>query len=297
MSRDLRHKLEYAAARILLAAVSKLSVRRASNLGARLGDFLWKVLRYRRKVAMANLEKAFGAGKSDAELESVGLRAYRNLGRTLMETFALSGKDPQALLDLVEFDDLKPFERAQEKGKGAVLVTGHFGNWEIYGAALAARGYPIDVLVAEQSNPYVDELVTGVRSALGSRVIPRKRSVRAIVESLRRGRFVAFVGDQDAGKNGLFIDFFDHPASTARGPAVLALRMGCPLLFGVILRQPEGRHLAVIDLEIDPAPGAEQQSEIQRITETFSKALEARIRQRPELYLWSHKRWKSARGG
>src|SRR5438132_1504356 len=111
-------------------------------------------------------------------------------------------------------------------GTGAVLATAHFGNWEVAGAALTARGVPLDVVVQRQANPLFNAAIERDRERMGMRIIERGRAPREALTSLRAGRVVAFVSDQDARRAGVFVPFFGRLASTHRGPALMALRTG-----------------------------------------------------------------------
>src|SRR5690606_26046295 len=113
---------------------------------------------------------------------------------------------------------------------------GHFGNWEIAGGALALRGYPLDAVVQRIKNPLADRRIRRLREGFGVRVIYRKDAPREVLRSLRRGRVVALVADQSDRRKDLFVDFFGVPASTARGPALFALRSGAPVVVATSLR-------------------------------------------------------------
>src|SRR5207244_645474 len=129
---------------------------------------------------------------------------------------------------------------ARARGRGVVMVTGHFGPFELFGGVVARAGHPVRFLARPQSNPRVDALVTANRRALGVSVVPHGAGSRAAFAALRAGECVAVLADQDAGRRGAFVDFFGIPTSTPRGPAELSLRTGAPIVCGFLVRRPDG---------------------------------------------------------
>ena len=176
---------------------------------------------------------------------------------------------------------------------GVVVVTGHFGSWELLGAASVAHGYAVDFLVGEQSNSLVDEMMNDIRRASGIGIIARGIAARGVFSSLKKNRIVALLSDQDARKAGIFVDFLGRPASTFQGAAQFALRMQSSIVCCHIVRQPDESHIAFIHPPIDVNPGAERESEIRRLTEEHTRELGACIEQHPDHYFWAHKRWKT----
>jgi KDO2-lipid IV(A) lauroyltransferase len=189
---------------------------------------------------------------------------------------------------------LKEMEDALAEGKGVVLITGHMGNWEMGGAALAARGIPLDGVAQRQRNPLFDADITRNRERLGMRIIPRGRAPRLALRSLRKGRVTALVADQNARRSELFVDFFGRKAATARGPAVFALRTGSAIFVGSVLRL-EGalaRYRVAVSRVAFQATG-DQDEDVRRLTEIHTQFLERAIREAPEQYFWQHRRWKT----
>jgi KDO2-lipid IV(A) lauroyltransferase len=181
-----------------------------------------------------------------------------------------------------------------EEGRGAIIVSAHLGNWEMGSASGAARGLPIDAVMHRQRNRRFDEELRRTRGRLGMGIILRDVAPRAVLRSLRANRVVALVADQNVAQSGIFVDFFGVPASTARGPAVFALRTGAPIWYAWALRVDEGdvRYRIVLrKLEVEIGDGGEE--DVRRITQALNDALEAGIREHPEQYFWHHRRWKT----
>jgi KDO2-lipid IV(A) lauroyltransferase len=260
-------------------------------IGAVLGTVAFDLFRVRRAVSLANLERAFPEA-APGELVAIARRSYRQFGRTVAEFAAFEKLRPERILRLVEFEGLEHFDRALEAGRGAVLFTGHFGSWELLGAAIAARGYPIDFLVGRQSNPWVDALMNRLRRIQGIGIIEREMALRKVLRSLRRNRFVALLADQDARRSGVFVDFFGTPASTPRGPALFALHQGCPVIPGFIIREGS-RHRAVIGPPLWPRDDLQREEAIRDLTQRLASRLEDVVRRHPDHYFWPHRRWKT----
>ncbi|HMI43526.1 MAG TPA: lysophospholipid acyltransferase family protein, partial [Gemmatimonadaceae bacterium] len=216
-----------------------------------------------------------------------------HLGRTFIETALLDflGKDGlQRLVETVE--GWEEIEEVMSKGKGAVLVTGHIGNWELAGAYVAARGIPLDAIVRGMANPLFDAYINHTREVIGMTVVHDSEAVRRTPRSLRAGRAVAFVADQGVmGLASTFVPFFGRPAKTPRGAAVFALRFDTPVVFVVALRQPNGRYRIVVERIEAPQTG-DRDKDVDAIVARFTQHLEKWVRAVPAQYFWQHRRWR-----
>src|SRR5690606_25000651 len=189
-------------------------------------------------------------------------------------------------------EGLEDVRRVLSRGRGAVIVTGHLGNWEIGAASLAAQGIPLDGFAQMLGNPLVNRAVADARARLGMRVFDRRGAVARALRAVREGRAAGFVADQDARRAGVFVPFFGRPASTYRGPALVAIRAGVPLFLGIALRRPDGRYDVRIE-EIETDRSGPTDAAVLRLTAAFTARLEAAIRVAPDQYFWLHRRWKT----
>ncbi len=290
-----KHRLEYAGLYLVYLMGRTLPRRRFVKVGEWLGRFAFDVLRVRREVALANLRFAFGEEMSEEEIVDLARRSYAQLGGTLLEFASLSRMTQRELVDEVEIEGMEYLEEALEKsGKGAMLVTGHYGNWELFGAAFVARGKGTTFLVKEQSNPLASKMQNKLRAMGGIEVVKQGPLVaRGVLKALRRGHLVGILPDQDARRHGVFVNFLGRPASTFKGPAFFSWRENVPIVQGYIRRLPDGRHLAVAEKPIWPNPDAPEEEEVKRLTQLFTNDLEKWIRAYPENYYWVHRRWKT----
>jgi Kdo2-lipid IVA lauroyltransferase/acyltransferase len=286
-----KHRLEYALYRMTLAAADLLGDRIVGGLTAAAGRLAYRPLGIRRKVVEMHLRSCFPE-RDERWVRQTAAAAYAHLGREGATMLRLSSLPKERVIERTVIEGFDAFRAAVDRGRGVVLVTGHFGNWEIGGAALAARGIPIDGIAQRQSNPLFNRDIVAARERLGMRIIERGRATKEGLRGLRAGRVVAFVADQDARRAGIFVPFFGRLASTHRGPALLALRTGSPIFLGTALREPDGRYrIRLQEIPVDRTQ--ETEAAVREVTAAFTARLEAAIRAAPEQYFWHHRRWKT----
>jgi KDO2-lipid IV(A) lauroyltransferase len=275
----------------LAAGLGRLPWRSALAAGARLGDTA-RALRLRRRVAEENLRIAFPEAPP-AWRDDVLVNHYRELGRVAIEyprmpTLARAGPGEV----IAAATGLEHLEAARAAGRGALLLTGHLGNFELLGAWLA-RIHPLDFVVKPLSNPSVEGLLARWRADAGVGRIPLGAGVRGVFEALRANRWVALVADQDARRHGAFVPFFGRLTSTPKGPAELALRTGAPLIMGFTHRRDDGRHTIDMQPPLD-VPDRRAPDAVEELTARHAAALEAEVRSHPASWFWLHRRWKTA---
>jgi KDO2-lipid IV(A) lauroyltransferase len=269
-----------------------LPYRFALFLGELLGDVAFEIIRFRRRVALKNLRRCF-KDKSEKELKRIAQNSYRNLGKSLVEYAIFPKLCKKNLFDIVELDHAEYFEQAFKGGKGAVLLTGHFGSWELMGAAISQLGYPIDFLVGEQHNLLMDRLMNKYRMMMGVGIIKVGTSAKGVIKALKQNRFVAMLSDQDAGRDGVLVSFFNYPASTPKGPAAFCLKTQAPIIMGFIVRD-DRRKQKVFLKKLEPSQETDDNEEnIRKTTQKYTSILEDYIRRYPDHWYWIHRRWKS----
>ena len=291
MRPSLKHRCELLGIWALKIVANALPSRLAGVVGGFTGRMVGLAWRGRRRIAVANLQRAF-AGFTPDQIERLVNDTFDNLGRTAFEILRFRRESPEAILARVDSDGDEPLAAAYRKGKGAIVMSGHFGNWEMFGAWVRARGYPVDFVVKPMRNPLVDAMYNAQRAALDVGIIHTQVATRGIVRALQEKRFVAILADQYAGEDGIEVEFFGRRVSTPRGPAALALRYGCPLLTGVLVRRPRRRFRAQIDGAIDYEPTGDHARDVFALTQEFTRRLENHIRQYPDQWLWTHRRWR-----
>ena len=282
-----RDRVEYGLFRGAVALLEVLPIRASLALGRRLGDLAFSVIRLRRRVALENLALVEG---HPGRRRALARRVYRNLGETFAEFSKLTPERAPSLWARLTTEGEESLFEAARRGRGAVLTSAHFGSWEIFGAAVAARGHPVTYVVADQRNPLVGSFIDRRRRAMGVHTYPVGASARRALRELREKRFVVLLADQDAGRDGVFLPFLGSLASTETGPALVAQRTGAPVISGFILRRGGGRHHMVFDEPFLVEPGRDAGIEAVR---RYTARIEERVRLHPDHWFWVHRRWKT----
>lgn len=292
-ARKIRHRIEYLFTRGAGTLVQILPYRTSIFVGSSLGDLAFSCFRIRRKVTLDNLKRAFGQTYTNRELRKIAREAYRNIGRGFVE-YAMFPVLKNRLNRLVEFQGLENFDKALKEKKGAVLVAGHFGSWELMGAATRQKGYPIDFLVGEQHNLLVDNLMNKYRQLMGIGIIKMGVATRGVIKALRNNRFVAMLSDQHAGSDGAVVDFFGYAASTPKGPAAFALKTGAPVIMAFIVRRNDGKQRIILEEPIYPqeSNNKNKEEDIRKLTQAYTSLLEKYVREYPDHWFWPHRRWR-----
>lgn len=293
----LPHYAQYFAIRGAVAALDRLSIRRAGRIGEWIGALGYRPLGIRRAVVERQVRAAF-PGLAEPEVLRIARASYEHLGRTSIEAALISALSPdQVRAMFVGVEGADALAAARAEGKGVLLVSGHLGNWELAGAFVAASGVPIEAVARGMENPLFDRYITRTRHDLGMTVIHDAEAVRRVPRAMREGKAVAMLVDQGAvGLASTWVPFFGRYAKTPRGPAVFALRLGAPVVFATALRQPDGRYVMYYE-RVPVQPTGDREADVDRIVMDYTATLERWIRRAPEQYFWHHRRWKHQRPG
>lgn len=286
------------------AAIARLPLARAVRLGGRVGRAFARVHGPRTATARTNLRLAFPELAPEAR-ERLLRDVYANLGRVVAETALLGRLRPDELLSLADVEGLEALEtaRAAHPWRGAIVLTGHFGSFELFAAIMAAHGIPLSIVHRTSNTEVLDRMLTERRAAQGIELIRRDSAARAVLRALRAGRVVVMPLDQNTGlRDGVFTSFFGRPACTRDGPARLAMRTHVPVVPAFMFRIGDTwRHRVCIGKPLSLEPGADDpeqnQAAIQRNVGRMTAAIEEAIRLAPEQWIWNHRRWKTTPDG
>ena len=289
---SIQNRAEYYALRATIGTLERVPWNVACAAGERLAELGYKPFGIRRGIVERQVAAAFPELSREAVLD-VSRNAYRHLGRTTIESALLPSIGREKVLDLVEsLEGWEILEGAVAEGRGVILVTGHLGNWELGGAYIAARGIPVGAIVRRMSNPLFERYLNDTRRAMGTEVIHDADAVRRAPRALREGKMIAFLADQGVkGLASTFVPFFGRPAKTPRGPAVFALRMNLPVVFGAAIRQPSGRYRFSFE-SVPVVDTGDRDGDVDRIVAAYTLMLERWVRTAPEQYFWHHRRWR-----
>jgi KDO2-lipid IV(A) lauroyltransferase len=206
---------------------------------------------------------------------------------------------PRDMERLIEYEGVEHIRKAFLKGKGVFVISGHFGNWEMVALMQGWLGYPMALVTRPLDNPLLERLLEEGRRHSGNDVISKREAVREILRTLRHGWCVALVIDQDTRGGGepVFVDFFGRPAATTASLGLLALKTGAPIIpvFGVPL--PGGRYRITYHPEVQAARTGRRDADVLAITQACTGLIEQQIRERPDCWLWLHRRWKRSPRG
>ncbi|MCY4401338.1 MAG: lysophospholipid acyltransferase family protein [Candidatus Poribacteria bacterium] len=271
-----------------------LSNKWAMSLGTVIGKLLFRILKKRRQIALSNLQIAFGNDINEERQREICKASFINFSKTIIEFMRFSKLTPENMWNNVTVDGVEHLNRALDKGKGAIVFLPHFGNWEllslVYGLLIPNRAKAIAFPL---KNAKLNDYVWQSRELMSLELIPRKNAIRSTLRALKNNDAVGFFADQNAGEQGVFIEFFGKHASTAKGPVAIALKTDAPILFSLDIRQPNNQHQVHISPPIYMEPSNDTEHDIEKYTTILMKKLEKYIEQYPEQWLWLHNRWKT----
>jgi KDO2-lipid IV(A) lauroyltransferase len=289
-----RRRLRSALLRLLVAALGLIPLGPALALGAALGRLAWLMGRKSRRRSLDHLAAAFPE-RSERERRRIAREMFVNMGRSAMELAAIRWYD-RRLDGYVELADPDLLRQVMARGRGVIFVTGHLGNWELLARRIARAGVPNAVIAKASWDAKLDERVARFRSEGGVTTLWRESpdTGRAIIRTLRSGKALGLLIDQDTRVQGLFVPFFGRPAFTPRAAADLAIRFGAPVVVGSIHRKGpgpgDGHRVELVEIPI-PAHPPDREAQAVRLTAACTAALEAAIRRHPAEWVWMHERW------
>jgi KDO2-lipid IV(A) lauroyltransferase len=284
----------YLLIRLFVAVIGALPYRAACSLAAAVAWLAYHVDRRHRSVALDNLRQAFPGRYTEAQLDRLVRAVYRHFLTLLIDVIHLPRRiQPTNWREHVTLDQ-GVWTDLLLSGRPLLLVTGHFGNWELGSYVLGLLGVATYAIARPLDNPFVDDYLRRFRERSGQKILAKKGDFDKMQEILAGGGALATVADQDAGSRGQFVEFFGRPASTHRAIALLALEYKVPLLVtGVRKEDAAGlRYRVLVEDVIWPEEHAADRDPVKAITQRFSSALERIIRTAPEQYFWLHRRWK-----
>lgn len=281
-------------AMILTGFISvQLSIKNRNKFGKIVGNIMRLLSKNRSNVTLDNIKNALPELDFNQQIE-IRDAAYHNLGITLVELLAFPTLSDD---DICKYLKIENYEKVIEKaalGKGIIFLSAHYGNWELT-AFVAGKffDFPINLVVKEQSNKFVDKYLNQFRTRSGNKVIKTdKTAAKKIIQSLRNNEALTMLVDQSADfNNDIFVDFFGRPAATFESPAVLALKYRSPIFMAYTDRLDDCTYKLVLE-ELDYTDLDDSKNSIYELTKRHVNILENKIRKNPGLWSWQHKRWK-----
>lgn len=291
-----RHRLEAAVLESLAVVLPLLSRKALVRLANALGWLAYRVLAKERRVALTNLDIAFGEGKSAQEKKRIACASFQNFARTFLGLFWAQRLNRDTLDKLVVLDTgiLERFREINSRGKGVLFITLHYGDWELLGLATAYYGILMTVVAEQTRNPHVERIFDRLRGHSGNRSIQQRFAAVKLFKALKRGGCAAMLIDLNApqGRGGIWLDFFGMPVFNNSTAAALALHTGAVIVRSVAYPLPDGRVKLAYGPEIPFTPTGNHVNDLRSISQLCLSYCEQVIRERPEHWMWFYRRWK-----
>ncbi len=294
-SKRIKNDFIYAALRFIMAIVEMLPRDLALKFATMLGEIVAMLDGKERRLAEANLRRAYGDTWSEEKINLVARECFVQMARNAADVIRSTRWDENDLRDLIDVEGVEHFDRAMQRGKGVVGVTGHIGNFELSAAWFAAvKKTPISVIGRRLYDERLDTLVVENREKFGMEVIPSDASAKKVYTVLKSGRMLGVLMDLDSSRvTGYFVPFFGHPAKTAAGPMYIGRKTGSPVVPLALFRTQDDRYLLKILPAFDIPVTDNKEEDVKSALLMCNKALEQLINFDPTQWAWIHNRWKS----
>jgi Kdo2-lipid IVA lauroyltransferase/acyltransferase len=279
---------------LMVRMFSMIPFRTGQRLGLVVGRIFSKLRFARRRVAMKGLRTAFG-DLTDGELEDLYRRVVSHFARMVFEVPHILRMNSGNLNSYVVFEHPERLEKALKKGRGVLVLTGHFGNWELMSAAISLKMKSRCAVVARPLDyEPAERLLSGIRKRFGTEIIPKNMGLRRMLKVLRANGAIGVLLDQNVDwYDGVFVPFLGRQACTNKGLALVALKTGSPVIPVFSVRRPDGRFSVLFGEEVPVTRSADRTKDIEESTARFTRVIESHIRHDPDHWFWFHRRWKT----
>ncbi len=289
LARRVARLAEAAAARIAIAVFGALPLDRASALGG------WLARKFGpragvSRIARRNLARAFPE-RSAAEIDAIVYAMWDNLGRVVAEYPHLGDFDVYGPDGRVEVIGREHVDRLRDDGIGGIFVSAHLGNWEIASLGATQNGVPLIHIYRSANNPHVERILRQLREPIGGQHFPKGAAgAKHLIRALREGKHLGMLVDQKFN-DGIAVPFFGRAAMTAPAAAELALRFGCPLVAARVERLEGARFRLTVHPPLELPNSGDRRADVAETMRRINALFETWIRERPEQWLWVHRRW------
>jgi KDO2-lipid IV(A) lauroyltransferase len=275
------------------AVVRRLPRRVVLACGRRLG-LLWARLDARHlAIAADNLRRAFPEW-DEARVRRTARGVYGHFGTVILDLLWMEGRSAAELLALADLDGIEHLQKARARGRGVISPSAHLGNWEVQAVASVPLVGEVASIARPLDNPFLDRRLVRLRTSTGNAVIYKQKALAHVLKTIREGGIVAVLIDQNVQQNdGVFVRFFGRPAATTTVAAAVALKTGCAIVPVWCVLQPTGRYLMRYGPPVEWAGSGRKDEDIAALTQHLTSLVEGWVRERPEQWLWLHRRWKT----
>ena len=285
--------LFYLALRTLMVFLHLFDVETNLNIACFLGRLLWKHYHRGRKRALDNLRASFPE-KSEQWIWETAKRSFEHIAMLAVDVlFTPRLVKPYNWWSYSRYKNVERVKWMMKEGRGLLMVTGHYGDFEIMGYLLGLFGFDIYSIARPLDNKFISKYLYGIRQQAGQRIIDKKGAAELMARITSSGATLGFIADQDAGKKGIFVDFFGRKASTYKSIGLLAITNDIPIVVGYSRRVDNRFYFEIgINRIIFPEEWAEKDDPLTWVTAEYTMAIEEFVRQDPSQYWWLHRRWK-----
>jgi len=285
--------LGYIALRILVVFLSFFNIKTNLSTACFLGRLLWKHYHRGRNRALENLRASFPE-KSEQWIRQTGQRSFEQIAMLAMDVlFTPRLVKKYNWRDYSSYKNVEKVKWLMQEGKGLLMITAHYGNFEIIGYILGLFGFNIYSVARPLDNKFISKYLYGVRERVGQKILDKKGAAKQMEEIISSGATLCLIADQDAGRKGIFVDFFGRKASTYKSIGLLAITNNIPIVVGGSRRIDNRFQFEIIvNRIIFPEEWENKSQPLEWITAEYTNAIEEFVREDPSQYWWLHRRWK-----
>ncbi|MBT8385835.1 MAG: lysophospholipid acyltransferase family protein [Ignavibacteria bacterium] len=288
----MKNRIEYFLFFLFSLTFGLFGLNTSRKLSGLLSVIFYYFIPIRKKTVLDNLTNAFPE-YDKKKIRRIAYNTYKSFLTAFIEILYLPKISRQELETAVNCPNKNLIVEKFQEGKGVIMLSAHFGNWEYLAASVAAQlNLPLSVVVKPQRNPYVSDWMNNVRTRWNNEIVSLGLSIRKTYQTLKEKKVVAMVADQRGPQDSIKVEFFGRKVSVHVGPAVLALKTGAPILYGVSVRQKDFTYTTILqEISKDNLPEDDEEKIIE-LSQRHTSYLESFIKEYPEQWLWMHKRWK-----
>lgn len=287
-----KNKFEYFFFKLFVLIFSAMGINRARHAAGIVAALFFYLIPVRKQTVIDNLRMAF-PDMTEKQIRKIAFGSYTSFAVSLIEIFCLPKLAPETIRNMVSFPDFKSVRDTYDQGRGLIVLTAHYGNWELGAMSIAAQlETSMSVVVKMQRNPYVSEWMNNMREKFGNKVVPLGVSIREIYKEIKNKHLVGMVADQRGPREAVRVKFFGRDTAIYTGPASLAVKTNVPVIVAILIRQKDYSYIAYTEEITSHHDEHCEEERVKAITQTYMSILEKYARQYPEHWLWMHKIWK-----
>lgn len=290
---NVKERLEFFGFLSLAVPFSILPRSFCLSIGGFLGTMIYAIDRKHRKIAFSNLETAFDKQISPAEKKKLARSSFNHFGRVFADIIKTRSMKKERIQKFMSVEGTEHLDRALQRGKGALIFSAHFGNWEM-ATALVSQVGKVNVVARPLDNRLIEKELLRIRTKMGAHVIYKQQAARPILRSLRDNEMVAILIDQNTVRNlAVFVDFFGKSAATTPSLASFSLKTGAPLIAVFCYPIQAGKYRLKIHPPVETMVSGDEEQDVLKITQLCTKMIQNQIQEHPQFWLWFHDRWKT----